>query len=61
MNIIDEIISYRTNELIAGRNPKEIRLSDDQKDRLARYIKEARVMALPFTSSRDEIFGMKIV
>jgi hypothetical protein len=62
MNILDEIIDYRTNEMIAGRNPTAIWLSDDQKDRLKRYIEESGLVMFPVPEpTGNEIMGMKIV
>lgn len=35
--IIEEIVNYQTSELIAGRNPTTIKLTERQKERLKAY------------------------
>jgi hypothetical protein len=67
--IIQEIVQWRCQELMARRNPTEISLTAEQKDRLNVWF-DSILKTLPAPDgskrllceiSRDQIFGMKII
>jgi hypothetical protein len=71
-SIIEEITDWRVSEIIAGRNPTEIRLSEDQRRRLKEWCESNQaVFIAPDGSERRSnptpfyedmvIFGMKVI
>lgn len=59
--IINELLTYRANALMAGHNPQTVTLSQDQRTRLNAYFDEVDERTVfPIIEDRGVILGMEI-